>query len=219
MRFQSIRDPHFREGGLEAGKSVFMTFIRHFQTHSVVSQSIYKGMRTHYDLTGEIRRIFSVTPGFIVTFNIIGQFTDPQNTRRNVVNQHSIGKFQKSIDRTISEARRTVKYLFQFVPIEGGDRKKQVSYHIHGLIELPPHSNPYQFQDLIKKKFQNQVEKVFNPHERIEGKVWFEPIQTDKLFGYTKYTTRSEDDYRTDNLGDWKILVNMSSFCLEWHQR
>ena len=183
-----------------------------------MSQSIHKGMRTHYDLTSEIRRIFSVTQGFIVTFKISGHFTDTHNTRRNVVNQYSIGKFQKSVDRTISEARRTLKHRFQFVPIEGGDRKKQVSYHIHGLIELPPQSNPYEFQDLMKKKFQNQVEKVFNSHERIEGKVWFEPIKIDKLFGYTKYTTRSEDNYETDNFGDWKILVNMSSFRLEWHQ-
>ncbi len=186
--------------------------------HSVALRSIHKGMRTHYDLTSEIRRIFSVTQGFIVTFKIVGQFTDPQNTRRNVVNQYSIGNFQKSVDRTISEASRTVKHPFQFVPIEGGDRRKQVSYHIHGLIELPPHSNPYEFQDLVKRKFQNQVEKVFNSHERIEGKVWFEPIQIDKLFGYTKYTTRSEDEHKTDNFGDWKILVNMSSFRLEWHQ-
>lgn len=175
-------------------------------------------MRTHYDLTSEIRRIFSVTQGFIVTFKISGHFTDTHNTRRNVVNQYSIGKFQKSVDRTISEARRTLKHRFQFVPIEGGDRKKQVSYHIHGLIELPPQSNPYEFQDLMKKKFQNQVEKVFNSHEIIEGKVWFEPINIDKLFGYTKYTTRSENNYETDNFGDWKILVNMSSFRLEWHQ-
>ena len=185
---------------------------------SVVSQSIHKGMRTNYDLTSEIRRVFSLTPGFIVTFTINGHFTDTQNTRRNVVNLRSIGKFQKSIDRTISEARRTIKHRFQFVPIEGGDRKKQVSYHIHGLIELPPQSNPYEFHDLIKRKFQNQVEKVFNSHESIKGKVWFEPINIDELFGYTKYTTRSEDDYKTENFGDWKILVNMSSFCLEWHQ-
>ena len=195
------------------------TCFRELQTQSVVSQSIHKGMRTHYDLTKEIAQIFSVTPGFIVTFKIIGHFTDKANRRRNVVNQHTIGKFQKSIDRTISEARRTVKHRFQFVPIEGGDRKKQVSYHIHGLIELPPQSNPYEFQDLMKRKFQNQVEKVFNSHDRIEGKVWFEPINRDKLFGYTKYTTRSEDDYKTDNLGDWKILVNMGSFCLGWHQQ
>jgi len=159
-----------------------------------------------------------VTPGFIVTFKIKGYFTDTQNRRRNVVNQYSRGKFQKSIDRTISEARRTVKHRFQFVPFEGGDRKKQVSYHIHGLIELPLHSDPYEFQDVIKKKFQNQVEKIFNSHESIEGNAWFEPIQKDKLFGYTKYTTRSEDNYETDNFGDWKILVNMSSFCLEWYQ-
>ncbi len=86
--------------------------------HSVALRSIHKGMRTHYDLTSEIRRIFSVTPGFIVTFKVIGSFTDSQNIRRNVVNQHSISKFQKSVDRTISEVAEQLEIRSSLYPLK-----------------------------------------------------------------------------------------------------
>ena len=142
-------------------------------------------MHRNYELTQEITRIFRQTDGFICTFKVRGRFDDADGIRnRNVVNSYSICKFKKCVDRVISETRRTLKYRFQFVPFEGGDRGRQTSYHIHGLI----------------------------------AEVWFDRIDSDRLRKYSFYCARKEDDSVIGRAGDERILVDMNSFCLEWHQ-
>jgi len=48
MWFQSVRDPHFWEGGLETGKSAIYTCFRHFQMQSEVLRSINKSRSSDY---------------------------------------------------------------------------------------------------------------------------------------------------------------------------
>jgi hypothetical protein len=175
-------------------------------------------MKPTYCLVKEITRIFEKTEGYICTFKVEGKYLDENKTYRNVVNVNTIGKFQKSIDRTICETRNTVKSKFRFVPYAGGDKSNQTSYHIHGLIELPIQSDPIKFRQMIQNKFQRHIVKIFNSREPIKGKVWFEKIEPDLLFGYSKYSVRSENNYATEDFGDEKVLVNMSSFYLGWHQ-
>ena len=175
-------------------------------------------MRPTYCLVKEITRIFEKTEGYICTFKVEGKYLDENKTYRNVVNVNTIGKFQKSIDRTICETRNTVKSKFRFVPYAGGDKSNQTSYHIHGLIELPSQSDPIKFRQMIQNKFQRHIVKIFNSREPIKGKVWFEKIVPNALFGYGKYSVRSENNYATADFGDEKVLVNMSSFYLGWHQ-
>ena len=175
-------------------------------------------MRPTYCLVKEITLIFKKIDGYICTFKVEGKYLDSNKTYRNVVNIKTIGKFQKSIDRTICETRNTVKSKFRFVPYAGGDKSNQTSYHIHGLIELPIQSDPIKFRQMIQNKFQRHIVKIFNSREPIKGKVWFEKIDTNVLFGYSKYSVRSENNYATADFGDEKVLVNMSSFYLGWHQ-
>jgi len=175
-------------------------------------------MKPTYCLVKEITRIFEKTEGYICTFKVEGKYLDENKTYRNVVNVNTIGKFQKSIDRTICETRNTVKSKFRFVPYAGGDKSNQTSYHIHGLIELPIQSDPIRFRQMIQNKFQRHIVKIFNSREPIKGKVWFEKIVPNALFGYSKYSVRSENNYTTADFGDEKVLVNMSSFYLGWHQ-
>jgi len=175
-------------------------------------------MKPTYCLVKEITRIFEKTEGYICTFKVEGKYLDENKTYRNVVNVNTIGKFQKSIDRTICETRNTVKSKFRFVPYAGGDKSNQTSYHIHGLIELPIQSDPIRFRQMIQNKFQRHIVKIFNSREPIKGKVWFEKIVPNALFGYSKYSVRSENNYATADFGDEKVLVNMSSFYLGWHQ-
>jgi len=175
-------------------------------------------MKPTYCLVKEVTRIFQNTDGYICTFKVEGKYLDENKTYRNVVNVNTIGKFQKSIDRTICETRNTVKSKFRFVPYAGGDKSNQTSYHIHGLIELPSQSDPIKFRQMIQNKFQRHIVKIFNSREPIKGKVWFEKIVPNALFGYSKYSVRSENNYATADFGDEKVLVNMSSFYLGWHQ-
>jgi len=175
-------------------------------------------MKPTYCLVKEVTRIFQNTDGYICTFKVEGKYLDENKTYRNVVNVNTIGKFQKSIDRTICETRNTVKSKFRFVPYAGGDKSNQTSYHIHGLIELPIQSDPIRFRQMIQNKFQRHIVKIFNSREPIKGKVWFEKIDPNVLFGYSKYSVRSENNYATADFGDEKVLVNMSSFYLGWHQ-
>ena len=175
-------------------------------------------MKPTYCLVKEITRIFEKTEGYICTFKVEGKYLDENKTYRNVVNVNTIGKFQKSIDRTICETRNTVKSKFRFVPYAGGDKSNQTSYHIHGLIELPNQTDPINFRQMIQNKFQRHIVKIFNSREPIKGKVWFEKIVPNALFGYSKYSVRSENNYATADFGDEKVLVNMSSFYLGWHQ-
>lgn len=175
-------------------------------------------MKPTYCLVKEITRIFEKTEGYICTFKVEGKYLDENKTYRNVVNVNTIGKFQKSIDRTICETRNTVKSKFRFVPYAGGDKSNQTSYHIHGLIELPNQTDPINFRQMIQNKFQRHIVKIFNSREPIKGKVWFEKIDPNVLFGYSKYSVRSENNYATADFGDEKVLVNMSSFYLGWHQ-
>ena len=175
-------------------------------------------MKPTYCLVKEVTRIFQNTDGYICTFKVEGKYLDENKTYRNVVNVNTIGKFQKSIDRTICETRNTVKSKFRFVPYAGGDKSNQTSYHIHGLIELPSQTDPIKFRHMIQNKFQRHIVKIFNSREPIKGKVWFEKIVPNALFGYSKYSVRSENNYATADFGDEKVLVNMSSFYLGWHQ-
>ena len=175
-------------------------------------------MKPTYCLVKEVTHIFQNTDGYICTFKVEGKYLDENKTYRNVVNVNTIGKFQKSIDRTICETRNTVKSKFRFVPYAGGDKSNQTSYHIHGLIELPIQSDPIRFRQMIQNKFQRHIVKIFNSREPIKGKVWFEKIVPNALFGYNKYSVRSENNYATADFGDEKVLVNMSSFYLGWHQ-
>ena len=175
-------------------------------------------MKPTYHLVKQITRIFQQTNGYICTFKIEGRYLDSNKAYRNVVNTKTIGKFQKSIDRTICETRNTVKSKFKFVPYAGGNKLKQTSYHIHGLIELPSQTDPIKFRQMIQNKFQRHTTKIFNSHEPILGKVWFEKIKPVSLFGYNKYSVRSENNYATEDFGDERVLVNMSSFYLGWHQ-
>jgi hypothetical protein len=176
-------------------------------------------MHRNYELTQEITRIFQKTDGFVCTFKVRGRFDDADGIRgKNVVNSYSVCKFKKCVDRVISETRRTQRYRFQFVPFEGGDRSKQTSYHIHGLIELPPDADGRRFQDMIRSKFQNQTERIFNSHRKITAEVWFERIDPIRLRKYSFYCTRKEDDSVIGRAGDERVLIDMGSFCLEWHQ-
>lgn len=96
--------------------------------------------------------------------------------------KNGFGRTVKAIDRKYlknSQKKKGVKLLR--VPYLGGDRKNEVPYHIHSLIELPQGVPIEEFKAFLNKLFQYEMERELKSHGRfaVETSVWCEHYKKD----------------------------------------
>ena len=177
-------------------------------------------MGTKFEIFNEVINRFDLTKsGLVATFKVYGQYKDDLGTRRNLVNQFSIPRFKRAVDYSISEIKREVGSPFVFVPVRGGSKSQQVSFHIHALIECPSSMSTTQFETKIDHKFRNHISKLFKS-SAIVTDVWVSELSKTMLRKYLRYTVRKEEDQISDvvdgsTFGDDKILTDMKSFYFE----